>query len=95
MNAQLPKFMTIKDFCNYTGFTKYQFWRFAKKTNLSIKDLGTGMGNDWRGLIVDVAAALAAIEALPECDKEAPINLLLVEVHQAEAEAVEEAEAAE
>ena len=75
MNANLPKYMTIKDFCQYTGFTKYQFWRFAQKTNLSIKDLGTGMGRDWRGHMVDVQAALAAIEALPEADKEVPRNL--------------------
>ena len=75
MNANLPQYMTIKDFCQYSGFSKYQFWRFAQKTNLSIKDLGTGMGRDWRGLMVDVRAALRAIEALPEADKEIPINL--------------------
>jgi hypothetical protein len=75
MNAQLPKYMTVKGFCQYTGFSRYQFWRFAGKTNLSIKDLGTGMGRDWRGLMVDVAEALAAIEALPEADKEVPMYL--------------------
>ena len=75
MSAPLPKFMTIKNFCLFSGFSKYQFWRFAKKTNLTIKDLGTGMENDWRGLMVDVQQALAAIEALPDADKEVPVNL--------------------
>ena len=87
MNAQLPKYMTIKDFCAYSGFSKYQFLRFAQKTNLSIKDLGTGMGNDWRGHIVDVQKALAAIEALPEADKEVPVNLQVQEPEQDVAEA--------
>jgi hypothetical protein len=75
MNTNLPKYMTVKDFCQYSGFSKYQFWRFARKTNLPIKDLGTGMGNDWRGHLVDVQAALAAIDALPDADKEVPVNL--------------------
>jgi hypothetical protein len=43
----------------------------ANKAGVSIKALG----DDWRSKMVDVRAALAAIEALPEADKEIPIAL--------------------
>jgi hypothetical protein len=94
MNAQRPKYMTIKGFCQYSGFSKYQFFRLARKAGISIKDLGTGMGNDWRGHIVDVQEALAAIDALPEADKEMPINLQPSPADPAE-DAAEETQTAE
>jgi hypothetical protein len=75
MNANLPKFMTIKDFCQYSGFSRYQFMHLAYKANVTIKQLGPGHVEDWRSKIVDVQEALAAIEALPEADKEVPVNL--------------------
>ena len=31
MNAKLPKYMSIKDFCAYTRFSRYQFIRLAGK----------------------------------------------------------------
>ena len=75
MNANLPKYMTIKDFCHYTGFSRYQFLRLAYKANVTIKQLGPGHIEDWRTKMVDVQQALAAIEALPEADREVPVNL--------------------
>ena len=65
MNAQLPKYMSIKDFCAYSGYSRYQFLRLAKKAGISIKYLS----DDWRSKMVDVQKALAAIEALPEATK--------------------------
>jgi hypothetical protein len=75
MNAQLPKYMSLKDFCQYSGFSRYQFMRLAFKAGVAIKKIGPGHIEDWRTKMVDVAAALAAIEALPEADKEVPMNL--------------------
>jgi hypothetical protein len=74
MNAQLPKYMPIRDFCAFSGFSRYQFMRLvnkADKAGISIKSLG----DDWRSKMVDVQKAIAAIEALPEADKEVPVNL--------------------
>jgi hypothetical protein len=65
MNANLPKYMSVKDFCDYTGFSRYQFMRLAGRAGVSIKALG----EDWRSKMVDVQKAIAAIEALPEPDK--------------------------
>jgi hypothetical protein len=62
-----PKFMTIGDFCAYSGLSRYQFMRMADQANLRIKALG-------RFRLVDVREALAAIQALPE-DKEEPQTL--------------------
>jgi hypothetical protein len=75
MNANLPKFMSIKDFCAYTGFSRYQFMRLAFKANITVKYIGFETNSDWRSKMVDVAAALAAIEALPDADREVPVNL--------------------
>ena len=68
MNAPLPKFMTIGDFCAYSGFSRYQFVRMADKANLRVKALG-------RFRLVDVREALAAIQALPDAEREIPVNL--------------------
>jgi hypothetical protein len=68
MNANLPKYMNIKDFCTYSGFSNYQFMRLADRAHLKLKQLG-------RMRLVDVREALAAIEALPGADKEVPVNL--------------------
>lgn len=46
MNATLPKYMSIKDFCAYTGFSRYQFMRLADKAGVSVKSLGTEIGGD-------------------------------------------------
>jgi hypothetical protein len=75
MNAQLPKYMSLKDFCAYTGFSRYQFMRLAFKAGVVIKKIGPGHIEDRRTKIVDVAEALRAIEGLPETDKEVPVNL--------------------
>jgi hypothetical protein len=75
MNANLPKYMSIKDFCSYSGFSRYQFMRLAFKANITIKYIGFETNSDWRSKMVDVQAALAAIEALPDADKEVPVNL--------------------
>jgi hypothetical protein len=77
MNAQLPKYMSIKDFCAYTGFSRYQFMRLAYKANIPVKVLGNS--EDWRSKMVDVQQAIAAIEALPEADKEVPVYLQVQE----------------
>ena len=79
MNAALPKYMCIRDFCAYTGFSRYQFMRLADRAGITVKSLGTEKGQDWRMRMVDVQAALAAIEALPGADKEMPINLQVQE----------------
>jgi hypothetical protein len=75
MNANLPKYMSLKDFCAYSGFSRYQFSRLAFKAGVVIKQIGPGHIADWRTKMVDVQAALAAIEALPDADKEVPVNL--------------------
>ena len=89
MNANLPKYMTIKDFCAYSGFSRYQFMRLAYKANIPIKILGLGQMEDWRTKMVDVQAAIAAIEALPEADKEVPVNLNVQETPSGRSEAAE------
>jgi hypothetical protein len=71
MNANLPKYMPIGDFCKYSGFSRYQFMRLADKASIKIIPLTA----DRRSKMVDVQAALAAIEALPDADKEVPVNL--------------------
>ena len=89
MNAALPKYMTVKDFCCIPGFpdTNSCVWPF--KAGVVIKRIGPGHIEDWRSKMVDVAAALAAIEALPEADKEVPMNLQAGAVAQEETEAAE------
>jgi hypothetical protein len=67
MNANLPKFMSIKDFCAYTGYSRYQFMRLADRARIP-----TQQGSDGRSRVVDVQQAIAAIEALPEEHKEVP-----------------------
>jgi len=68
MNAHLPKYMSIQDFCKYSGFSRYQFIRMVTKANIKLKVLGTFR-------MVNVQEALAAIEALPDADREVPVNL--------------------
>jgi hypothetical protein len=93
VNAQLPKYMSVKGFCQYSGFSRYQFMRLAFKTGVVIKKIGPGHIEDWRTKMVDVAAALAAIENLPEVDREVPMNLQLASANSAEeTEATEAAE---
>ena len=46
MNATLPKYMSIKDCCAYTGFRRYRFMRLADKAGVSVKSLGTEIGGD-------------------------------------------------
>jgi hypothetical protein len=67
MSDTLPKYMSIGDFRAFSGFSRYQFMRVADKANLPIKALG-------RFRMVDVQEALAAIEALPDADREVPVN---------------------
>jgi hypothetical protein len=71
MNAQLPKYMSIKDFCSYSGFSRYQFMRLADKAGIPIRSITA----DIRSRMVDVQEALRAIENLPDADKEVPCNL--------------------
>ena len=71
MNANLPKYMSIGDFCAYTGFSRYQFMRLADKAKLTIIPLTA----DRRSKMIDVQQAIAAFEALSEADKEVPVNL--------------------
>jgi len=71
MNAPLPRFMSIKDFCAYSGFSRYQFLRLAKKANIPIRAISP----DMRSRMVDVQEALRAIENLPDRDKEVPVNM--------------------
>ena len=40
MNANLPKYMSIKDFCKYSGYSRYQFMRLSHRANLELKVLG-------------------------------------------------------
>jgi hypothetical protein len=68
MNANLPKYMSIGDFCAYSGYSRYQFMRLADKANLPVKQLG-------RFKLIDVQQALAAFENLPDAVKEVPVNL--------------------
>jgi hypothetical protein len=75
MNANLPKYMSIKDFCAYSGFSRYQFMRLADRAGIPVRSLASETGGDWRSKMVDVQQAIAAVEALPEADKEVPINL--------------------
>jgi hypothetical protein len=70
MSENLPKYMNIGDFCAYSGFSRYQFMRLADKANLTIRALS----RDHRNRMVDVQEALAAIEALPDADREVPVN---------------------
>ncbi|PWT92063.1 MAG: hypothetical protein C5B54_04170 [Acidobacteria bacterium] len=63
--------MSIKDFCAYSGFSRYQFMRLADKAGIHIKAISA----DMRSRMVDVQEALRALENLPEADKEVPINL--------------------
>jgi len=70
MGESLPKYMNIQDFCAYSGFSRFQFMRLADKANLTIRALSS----DRRSRMVDVQEALAAIEALPDADREVPIN---------------------
>jgi hypothetical protein len=72
MNAALPKYMNVKGFCQYSGFSYYQFMRLADKAGIKIKALG----RDRRNYMVDVAEALRAIDNLPEADKEVPMDLM-------------------
>ena len=58
MNANMPKYMSIQDFCKYSGFSRYQFMRMAEKANIKLKVLGTFR-------MVNVQEAFAGIEALP------------------------------
>ena len=71
MNATLPKYMNFQDFCKYSGFSLFQFRRLADKAGIPILVLTP----DRRSRFVDVQKALAAIEALPEADKEVPVYL--------------------
>jgi hypothetical protein len=80
MTAQLPKFMSIKDFCAYTGFSRFQFMRLADKARIPIKMISP----DMRSRMVDVAAALNAIENLPDADREEPIYRQQAVVGEAE-----------
>ena len=68
MNANIPKYMSIKDFCKYSGYSRYQFMRMAYRANLELKVL-----SNYR--MVNVQEALAAFEALPDKYREAPVNL--------------------
>ena len=70
MSENLPKYMNIQDFCAYSGFSRFQFMRLADKANLTIRALSS----DRRSRMVDVQEALAAIENLPEADREMPVN---------------------
>ena len=71
MNAQLPKYMSIKDFCAYSGFSRYQFMRLADKAGIPIRSITA----DIRSRMVDVQEALRAIENLPDKDREVPCNV--------------------
>ena len=69
MNANLPKYMTIKDICAYTGYSRYQFMRLADRARIP-----TQRGRDGRSRVIDVQQAIAAIEALPDEYREVPVN---------------------
>jgi hypothetical protein len=71
MNAPLPKYMSIKDFCAYTGFSRYQFLRLAQKANIPIRAITP----DIRSRFVDVQEAIRIIESLSDADREVPVNL--------------------
>jgi hypothetical protein len=71
MNAQLPKYMSIKDFCAYSGFSRYQFMRLADKAGIRVRSISSDYRTKW----INVQEALHAIENLPEADKEVPCNL--------------------
>jgi hypothetical protein len=68
MNANIPKYMNIKDFCKYSGYTRYQFMRMADRAKLELKAIG-------QFRMVNVQEALAAFEALPDKYREVPANL--------------------
>ena len=60
--------MSIKDFCKYSGYTRYQFMRLADMANVELKVVG-------QFRMLNVQEALAAIEALPDKYREVPANL--------------------
>jgi hypothetical protein len=91
MNVSLPKYMSIGDFCKYSGFSRYQFMRLADKAGVTIIPLTA----DRRSKMVDVQEALRKFEALAEADKEMPVYLQQASVPAEEAHPDEEAEAAE
>jgi hypothetical protein len=56
---QAPRYMTIKEFCKYTGLSRWQFQRIADRYRIRLTPSGVSK-------LVDVETTMALLSNLPK-----------------------------